>query len=387
MRPLTARRPKVMLPVGNRPILEHLLISTKEAGINRFVFVVGYEENTIRDYFGNGDRFDVSIKYITQRRQKGTADALLSAGGCTEGKFLVINGDMIIQSEDIKKMLSDDAPEMAVYESKRPEEFGTVTISGNRITGLWEKCQNPPSRMVNAGAYVFDTEIFKKLKEVDFSERGELELTDALMEYISAGTLYATELSSWQDIGRPWNLLDANERYLASIPNSKIEGIVEEGVKINGRAQIGEGTIIKSGTYIEGPCVIGKNCKIGPHAYIRGSTSIGEDCHIGHATEIKNSVIMDRTNIPHFNYVGDSIIGSGCNLGAGTKIANLRHDKSEIRSGRVETGRRKFGAIIGDDVKFGINCSVNVGTVVGSGSLIGPHSFVQGIIDNRTIIR
>jgi len=387
MRPLTARRPKVMLPVGNLPILEHLVISAKEAGINRFIFVVGYEENTIRDYFGNGEKCDVSIKYVTQRRQKGTADALLSAAGCTNGKFIVINGDMIIRPEDLKDILSSSPPVMAVYESERPEEFGTVTISGDHITGLWEKCQDPQSNLVNAGAYLFDTDIFNRLKKVNLSERGELELTDALMDYISKGSLSAINLSSWQDIGRPWNILDANEKYLDSVAKSRVDGIIEEGVTIQGEVSIGTGSTVKSGTYIEGPCIIGDHCKIGPHAYIRGSTSIGDNCHIGHATEVKNSVIMDHTNVPHFNYVGDSVIGSGCNLGAGTKIANLRHDKAEIRSGGVATGRRKFGAIVGDGVKFGINCSVNVGTVVGSGSHIGPHSFVEGMIENRTIIR
>lgn len=130
--------------------------------------------------------------------------------------------------------------------------------------------------------------------------------------------------------------------------------------------------MIRAGTYIEGDCIIGEDCIIGPHAYIRGSTAIGDGCHIGHATEIKNSIIMPSTNIPHFNYVGDSIVGSGCNFGAGTKVANLRHDNKTVKVCGKTTGRRKFGAIIGDNVLFGINCSVNVGTLIGSDTRVAP---------------
>ncbi|MFA7073514.1 MAG: DapH/DapD/GlmU-related protein, partial [Methanoculleus sp.] len=164
-------------------------------------------------------------------------------------------------------------------------------------------------------------------------------------------------------------------------------GIIESGCTIPDTVSIGKGTVIRAGTYIEGHCVIGENCIIGPHAYIRGSTAIGDGCHIGHATEIKNSIVMPSTNIPHFNYVGDSVVGSGCNFGAGTKVANLRHDNEAVKVCGKNTGRRKFGAIIGDNVLFGINCSVNVGSLIGSNTRVAPHSLVEGCIEDGSIIR
>ncbi len=164
-------------------------------------------------------------------------------------------------------------------------------------------------------------------------------------------------------------------------------GTVENGCTVPETVGIGRGTVIRAGTYIEGPCVIGENCIIGPHAYIRGSTAIGDDCHIGHATEVKNSIIMPGTKVPHFNYIGDSVVGSGCNFGAGTKVANLRHDNGTVKVCGKTTGRRKFGAIIGDNVLFGINCSVNVGTLIGSNARIAPHSLVEGCIEEGSIIR
>ena len=188
------------------------------------------------------------------------------------------------------------------------------------------------------------------------------------------------------DVGNPWDMLDANLTLMDTLP-SELKGTVEDGVSLRGGVVIGEGTVVKSGTCIEGPCIIGKNCRIGPHAYIRGATSIGDDCHIGHCTELKNSIIMKGTKIPHFNYIGDSVIGSACNFGAGTKIANLRHDHATIRVCGKETRRKKFGAIIGDGVQFGINCSINAGTMIGSNARFAPGSYVTGCIGENASIR
>ena len=203
--------------------------------------------------------------------------------------------------------------------------------------------------------------------------------------FIQSALLSVCRLSSWCDIGEPWNLLDANESFLSSVSEVN-EGEIEDYVIIKGPVVIGKGSIIRSGSYIEGPCIIGDNCMIGPHAYIRPSTSIGDGCHIGHSSEIKNSVIMHETKIPHFNYVGDSVIGSGCNFGAGSKIANLRHDRRNVKSAGRDTGRKKFGAVVGDNVQLGINCSVNVGTIIGSGVMAAPGSFLEGNIAEKTRI-
>jgi len=126
--------------------------------------------------------------------------------------------------------------------------------------------------------------------------------------------------------------------------------------------------------------IIGQNCDIGPNCYIRPSTAIGDSCHIGNAVEVKNSIIMKGTKFPHYNYVGDSVIGEDCNFGAGTKIANLRLDKQEIWVADINTGRRKLGAIIGDGVETGINACINIGSMIGSNTLIGPGAVASGVI-------
>ena len=385
MAPLTANRPKVMLPVANRPMIEHLICAVRDAGIDTFIMVVGYQEKNIRDYFGNGEQWGVSIRYTVQRSQAGTGDALRAAKGLVKGQFLLMNGDMIVTADDVRRICASPAPAVGVIESETPEQYGVITETGGKVTGIYEKSKNPPGNLINAGMYLFDDDIFAEADRLVPSPRGEYELTDALLPAISRGDLHAVSLRSWCDIGAPWNLLEANENALADI-TSDIRGDVEEGVTLKGAVVLAEGSIIRSGTYIEGPCVIGSGCTIGPHVYIRGHTVIGDDCHIGHASELKNSVIFPRTKIPHFTYIGDSVVGSGCNFGAGTKVANLRHDKMPVKVGGVSTGRKKFGAVIGDDVLFGINCSVNVGASVGKGVRVGPHSVVSGTIANESVI-
>jgi len=386
MRPLTARRPKVMLPVANRPMMEHLVLAARDAGITEFVFVIGYGEREVRNHFGNGERFGIQIAYAPQRQQSGTADALRSARDLVTGPFLAMNGDMILSSADIARMINVPGPAMGTSTTDHPGDFGVVLVQSGRVISLEEKSKHPKSSIINAGAYTFTPEIFELLAGVGISARGELELTDALGVLIARHELGAVPLSTWMDIGYPWDLLDANAALLGGLA-SQNEGVFEEGVHLSGTVAIGEGTVIKSGTCIEGPCIIGKNCRIGPHAYIRGATSIGDECHIGHCTEIKNTVVMAKTKIPHFNYIGDSVIGSGCNFGAGTKIANLRHDHGPVKAGGKDTRHTKFGAVVGDNVHFGINCSVNVGSVIGSNAQFAPNSYIEGSFGEDAAIR
>jgi len=386
MRPLTAHRPKVMLPLANRPMLEHLIVAARDAGIREFILVVGYGEREVREYFSDGSAWGVSIRYSLQKHQFGTADALNATRDFVSGTFLVMNGDMMVPVDDIRSMIRKSAPCMGVYHTDHPERYGVVALEGDLVSDLVEKSPSPRSTLINAGLYLFTDEIFGVLDKISLSSRGEYELTDALAEYIQEKCLTAYTLSEWLDVGSPWDLLEANARLMGRMI-SRTEGTIEKGVVVSGPLSVGKGTVIKSGTYIEGPCIIGENARIGPHAYIRGSTTIGDDCHIGHATEIKNSLIMHGTKIPHFNYVGDSIVGSDCNFGAGTKIANLRHDHGPVKACGKNTGREKFGAVIGDNVRFGINCSVNTGAVIGSGAQFAPHTFIEGCMNKDTIIR
>lgn len=385
MRPLTVNRPKVMLPLVNRPMLEHLINSVKDIGISKFILVVGYGEDKIRKHFGDGSTFGIDITYVIQEHQNGTADAVRVVRDYVKGDFLLLNGDAILKTTDLRNFCKCSAPCMGISTTTHPEDYGAVIVEDDHILSIEEKSKHPLSNVINAGIYILSQDIFDEVDHVQSSRRGEFELTDALFNYIITKRLTAFPLSYWIDVGDPWDMLDANSS-LMEILSSDIRGVIEENVSIHGNVILGEGSVIKSGTCIEGSCVIGKNCIIGPHAYIRGDTSIGDNCHIGHSTELKNSIVMEGTHIPHFNYVGDSIIGSGCNFGAGTKIANLRHDHANVNVCGKDTRRKKFGAIIGDGVQFGINCSINVGTVIGSNARFTPNSYIAGCVGENTIL-
>ena len=386
MRPLTYTRPKVMLPIANKPILEHLLIQGKKAGIKEFIFITGYHDEQVRDYFGSGDKWGVNIDYCTQRRQLGTADALKMVKGLVDGNFLVINGDIIVNQEGINGLTDKSNNTMSIVKVKDTKDLGVVKVSKGKVVRIHEKTEKPPSHMANAGLYLFTPDIFDAISQTSKSPRGEYEITDSLQLMIGKGYhISYQEIRYWLDLSYPWHLLLANESLLAGVESQNL-GKIEDNVVMKGVISIGKGTVVRSGSYIVGPVVIGQACEIGPNCYIRPHTSIGDNCHIGSAVEVKNSIIMRGSKIPHHNYVGDSIIGEECNLGAGTKIANLRLDKKDIIVGGIDTKRHKLGAIIGDRVETGINVSINVGSMIGNNTHIGPGAIVSGVISPKSKI-
>jgi NDP-sugar pyrophosphorylase family protein len=194
MRPLTAKRPKVMLPLANRPMMEHLVCAARDTGITDFVFVVGYGEREIRSYFGDGSGLGIHIRYAPQRQQQGTADAVQSARDLVSGPFLLLNGDMIVKNSDIAELCRRRAPCMGTSTTDHPGDYGTVIVENGLVTSLEEKSKHPKSNLINAGAYLFSPDIFDAVDRVQVSSRGELELTDALVEFIAKKELSAHRL-------------------------------------------------------------------------------------------------------------------------------------------------------------------------------------------------
>ncbi len=380
MHPLTFTRPKVMLPIANRPIVEHLLIELKRAGIDDFIFIVGYHGETIREHFGQGDRWGVNIEYAYQRKQLGTAHALKLIERFVDGKFLLANGDILVRVPDIQKVLAGDNITLSLIEKEDTRGLGVVRVDGDRIAGIYEKVADAPSKLANTGVYLLTKDIFPAIERTRQSPRGEFELTDSLQYLIDEGKAPSwVKLDHWLDVSYPWDLLATNE-VLVSGTDPEVLGTVEDNVTIKGQLAVGAGTVIRANSYIVGPVMIGDNCEIGPNCYIRAHTAIGDNCHIGNAVEIKNSIVMRNSSVPHHSYVGDSIIGERCNLGAGTMVANLRLDKKNVTIANIDTGRRKLGAIIGDGVQTGINASINVGAMIGDHSFIGPGVTVSGVV-------
>jgi UDP-N-acetylglucosamine diphosphorylase/glucosamine-1-phosphate N-acetyltransferase len=392
MRPLTAATPKPMLPVADRPLVAHTVDAAVAAGATKLVLVVGYEADRVRAYFDSVD-LDVDIEYVVQEEQRGTADAVRTALPALDDAepFVVLNGDALYDLESLK-LLYGHVPSVGAFSVDHPENYGVFTLAddgdattepasaasdggyGGQVVAIEEKPANPKSNLVNTGAYTFPPQAHEMLEGVEMSERGELELTDVLAQLCASDEVRAVPFERWMDVGRPWELLEANEWKLGELER-RIEGDVHEDAVVEGNVVVEEGATIRSGVVIEGPVLVKSGATVGPNAYIRGATLIGENVHVGNAVEIKNSVLMADTNVGHLSYVGDSILGEKVNFGAGTKVANLRHDGDEvkmtIKGDRVSTDRRKMGVVVGGGTKTGINTSLNAGVVLSEDARTG----------------
>ncbi len=401
MRPLTTTRPKTMLITGGKPLIQYNIESLRDAGIKDITLVVGYKKEVIEEYFGDGSKFGVNINYAVQEGQLGTAHAIGSAEKYIDESFIVLNGDIIVSYDLIRNLIEKYATRtsnnvksvLTLIEVDNPSNYGVVSTINDKIVEIVEKPApgEAPSNLANAGIYLFSTEIFDAIRKTELSERGEYEITDSLKIELENGweILGLISHEPWMDVGRPWELLKSNQDFLEKMEDD-IEGEIEENVTIHGPLHLGKGSIIRSGCYIQGPVFIGENCDVGPNTYLRPYACLCNDVDVGNAVEIKNSIIMDGTNVNHLSYVGDSVIGVNCNLGAGTNLANLRFDDQHVRvtvkGKRVDSGLRKLGAIFGDGVKTGINTSVNPGVKIGNGSFINAGCVLYRDIDSYSLV-
>jgi UDP-N-acetylglucosamine diphosphorylase/glucosamine-1-phosphate N-acetyltransferase len=399
LQPITSNRPKHLIKVAGKPLLEYCLDALKASGITEVIIVTHYMGDAIRQFFGDGERMGLKISYVMQADVLGTGNAVSVVEPYVDDNFVLVYGDLLfapLAMANTVQLFEAENPSavMAVVPVERPESYGMVEVAPeNVVKRIVEKPSLPeaPSNLANAGLYVFSREIFDRLRQTEASVRGEWELTDAVSLLIKDGkTVVAAKISKsdWLDIGRPWDLLEANDWALKRMEH-KVYGNVENGAHLIGRVTVAETARIRSGAYIEGPTFIDEGSDIGPNCFIRPCTSIGKNVRVGNACEIKNSVIMDGTHVAHLSYVGDSILGERCNLAAGTITANLRLDdgsvKMIVKGEVVDTGRRKLGAILGDNVKTGINALLMPGVKVGTNSWVGANFTVHNDLPANTV--
>jgi bifunctional UDP-N-acetylglucosamine pyrophosphorylase/glucosamine-1-phosphate N-acetyltransferase len=398
--PITSTRPKHLIDVGGKPILKHCLKALKVAGITETLLVVHYMADSIRQCIGDGTNSGMKIEYAEQKTVVGTGNAVSTAEPFIKEDFLLVYGDLLFSSGAVKKVVELHSKEkpavtMAVVPVDRPEDYGIVELDDEKkVKSLIEKPtrEKAPSNLANAGIYAFSTELFGKAKETKPSARGEWEVTDAISRLIDEKKrVLSASLSrgEWVDIGKPWDLLEAN-RWALERMNHSVEGNIENGANLVGPVTVAETARIRSGAYIEGPAFIGDESDIGPNCYIRPHTSIGRKVRVGNACEIKNSIIMNDTHVGHLAYVGDSILCEKCNLGAGTITANYRFDagnvKMMVKDKLVDSQRTKLGAVLGDGVKSGVNALFMPGVKVGVNSWVGANVVVERDLPADTVV-
>lgn len=385
LRPFTHGQPEAMIPAANKPILEHVIQSLKNCKITDILLVVGYKNERVRDYFEDGKKWGVSITYVEQSQQLGTAHAIKQVASYIKNDFLVLNGDNIVTPALIRDLLNSKTGDASLLTVKRAQTrgYGAVVAKGNKVMKIVEKPAIKISDLVNIGVYLFSPAIFKEIEATPLSPAGEYAITDTLQQMVENGydVRTVTTKSKYVDAVYPWDLLNVNTSVLSEV-TSRAGGKTEKNVSINGNVAIGKNTIIRSGSYIVGPVVIGSNCEVGPSAVILPSTSIGDNVTVSPFTEIRNSIVMNGVYIGSNSCLIDSVVGEGTALGRNF-ISESRETKVEVED---ELHTVTIGSMIGDGCVFGDSTLVRAGRIIGSHCKVGSGNTVSSNLPNDTSV-
>ena len=192
----------------------------------------------------------------------------------------------------------------------------------------------------------------------------------------------------FDDCDYPWEVLPKIEAFILELGKTLSE---DEYDCIDGNIWIAKSATIAPTASITGPCIIGKNTEVRQCAFIRGKAIVGENCVVGNSTELKNVILFNNVQVPHYNYVGDSILGFKSHMGAGSITSNVKSDKTKVtinyQGEKLNTGLKKMGAILGNYVEVGCNSVLNPGTVIGSNTNVYPLSSVRGFIPRGSIFK
>jgi glucose-1-phosphate thymidylyltransferase len=386
LRPYTVSEPKVMLPAGNRPILEHVVNAVVQAGVKDITIVIGYKKESIISHFDDGKRFNCQINYVTQKNQLGTAHAL-SLVEPTDDDVLVLAGDNYVSMNLIKNFLGEvrkikkNEHAMLLSESSVPSKYGVVILKENYVHQIEEKPSLPETSVINTGIYVIRSHGLKTVKELVEEDNYAL---SSVMQVLSIreGTRGIFADGIWADAVYPWDILRLNTFALGDLGES-LGGTIEGGCRISGKVIIGEGSIIRANTCIQGPVVIGEECDIGPNVVISPSTSIGKDVVIEANTFIRNSVIMSGAFIGGLSYLSHSVIGRGTHLGPHFSASE---GKAFVRPEDRFHEVSGIGGIIGEDVHISDNVVVSPGVIVHAKSKISSMKYITRNVTEGAIV-
>ncbi|MCY4732542.1 NTP transferase domain-containing protein [Natronomonas gomsonensis] len=368
LRPLTNRRPKPMLPVANRPILEYVIEAVAEAGIEEIVLIVGYEHDRIQTHFGDGDAWGVDIEYVRQTPQLGTGHAVQQVKAAMDGEFLVCNGDRIIDSKLIERAVADStaAPAVAVTRVSTPGRYGVVDIDGDHIVGIDEKPEaEPTSEIINAGVYRFSPDVFDAIERTDPAPSGELTLPGTIETL--AGETAVTPIryrGLWMDVSQLWDLLSAND------------------VVLDRHDCPSGGDVDPTAAVAERVCT-NRDSAVGPNATLRGGTTLGANVTVEANAVVANSVVMQDATIGAGAVLTDCIVGENATIGANTTVAG-GHARV-IVEGTVYDDVR-LGGVVGDNAEVGGNVTIEAGSVVGDNVEVADSAVIDGRIDPNTVI-
>ena len=369
--PLTERRPKPMIPVGNQPILESVLEAAIGAGVENFVFVVGHAQERIQSHFESGDDWGVNIQYVVQDHRLGAAHALSQVESMVDGHFLTLHGDQLIDETLISRLVErwngTERPTMAAVQSDRPTEYGAVEVNGENVRSVSKAPTDDPPFLVNAGAYVFDDRVFDVIRDIKETADGDFGMATALQQLADQGLLSAVlHRGPWLDLTYPWDLLRTNQALLHGHSTDGIHDGVHE------TAVVSEDVALDT------------DASVGPHATLLSGTSVGRNARIGANAVLSNCIVFDGARIGDGAVLHDCIIGEAASVGP-----NVTVEGGPARVILDDTVHRKvdLGGVVADRARLGGNVTVTPGTVVGREVQVDSGSVLQGEIQSGETVR
>ena len=370
LRPLTRTRPKPMVPIGNRPLLEYVLEAVADAGIEDVVLVVGYKRERIQSHFGDGNDWEVDITYAVQDKQLGTGHAVAQAEPYVDGEFIVLNGDRIIDSSLVSGIADDatPAPAVAIRRSETPSAYGVVDLDGDRVVSVDEKPRGrtPASDLINAGVYKFTPSVFDAIGRIDTV--GESPITAALDHLAAEGSVRAVRYDGrWLDVSVPWDLLSVNASVLD-----------ETG------GHVDDAAVIHDSATVAGPVDIDEDTHVHPNATLLAGTSLGANAEVGANAVVSNTVVLPDATVEAGAVLHDCIVGSNTVVGAnGTVSGGLA--TVAIAGELYESAR--IGAVVGDNVDIGGGVTLAPGTIIGNDARVHEGTTVDGQVEDGATIR
>jgi len=328
MRPLSDVTPKPMLPVGDRPLAAHAADAAVAAGTDELVFVVGYRASHVRAHFGREYR-GVPVRYATQPRADGTADAVRAAREFLDGdgRFAVLNGDNLFDEASVAALFDREAA-VAAHRVADPSEYGVLSTAGETVTGVVEKPEDPPSTLANAGAYVFPGSAADDL-DVEPSERGERELTDVLARVVDRRDVAAVEVDRWLDVARPGDLLRATELVLGDEDCSGVAA----------------GAAVHPDASLQGPVVVRRGAAVGADATVAGPAVVGPGADVSGGATVEQSVLLAGAGVDPDVTLRGVVVGPDCRL-TGNCIAGVTredgHGAASVVAGEPGVGPLRY---------------------------------------------
>lgn len=374
---------KVMFPFLGKPFLAHVLGSLPKEITKAVIVASPSNEFALKSL-----KLSFPVKIMVQEKPQGMGDALLTAQKeLTDASLLVINGDDITEPSIFHGVLekAKSSHAFGVIPGRKTvtyQDLGYVSLKGNKVHGIIEKPGkgNEPSKFIFIVSYfVRDSDqLIEALKQTK-TERGDHHEKALSLLMQSHPLEFYEHKGQFASLKYPWHVLDVLRMLLQSVTPYKGTGVtVKNNVTIEGPVWIGDHATIYENTKIIGPTYIGPHAIIGNNNIIRES-HIGAHCVTGFNTDITRSYIGDNCWF-HSNYIGDSVLEGNVSMGSGAVLANLRLDEGEIN----KAGRTKLGAMIGSDVRIGVNASVMPGVKIGTNSLIGAGVVLDKDLENNS---